>query len=70
MCHPQSKTPGTVAGVSVKNDPQRLLIPEEYRVAGQTFTLEDALAGINEIRRLHVELDRTLLPAYGWDLPS
>jgi hypothetical protein len=70
MCHPQSKTPGTFAGVSVKNEPQRLLIPEEYRVAGKTFTLDDGLAGINELRRLHLELNRTLLQAYRWNLGS
>jgi len=70
MCHPQSKILGTVAGVSVRNEPQRLLISEKYRVAGQTLTLAEALAGINVVRRLRVELDRTVLKAYGWSLAS
>jgi hypothetical protein len=53
-----------------KKDPEGLLIPEEHRTAAQAFTLDDAMAGIIELRRLHVELDRTVLQAYGWDLAS
>jgi hypothetical protein len=49
----------------VKNDPKGLLIPERYRIAGETFSLDNVLAGINEHRRLHEELDRTLLLDYG-----
>ncbi|MFN5379264.1 MAG: hypothetical protein ACK5BQ_10930, partial [Ignavibacteria bacterium] len=34
------------------------------------FTIDEAIAGINELRRLHVELDIAVRDAYGWqDLP-
>jgi hypothetical protein len=51
-------------------DPEGLLIPEEHRTATQAFTLDEAMAGIIELRCMHVELDRTVLQAYGWDLAS
>jgi hypothetical protein len=49
-----------------KKDPQGLEIPEEYRAAALAFTYEEALAGIIELRRLHVEMDNAVLAAYGW----
>jgi len=32
-------------------------------------TIEEAIAGIVELRRLHVLMDEAVLEAYGWDLP-
>jgi hypothetical protein len=53
-----------------KKDPHGLLIPEEHRAAALAFTPDAALAGILELRRLHVELDTAVRDAYGWqDLP-
>jgi hypothetical protein len=49
-----------------KKDPQGLQIPEEHRAAALAFTYEEALAGIIELRRLHVEMDSAVLAAYGW----
>ena len=34
-----------------------------------TCSLEEAVAGIVELRRLHVLMDEAVLEAYGWDLP-
>jgi hypothetical protein len=53
-----------------KKDPRGELIPEEHRAGAVSFTPEQALAGILELRRLHVELDTAVRDAYGWqDLP-
>lgn len=53
-----------------KKDPCGELIPEEHRAGALSFTPEQALAGILELRRLHVELDVCVRDAYGWhDLP-
>jgi len=41
-------------------------IPEEHRARVLAFSLNEASAGIRELRRLHVELDATVLAAYGW----
>ncbi len=49
-----------------KKDPQGHAIPEEHREAALKFTFDEALAGILELRRLHVELDNAVLAAYGW----
>ncbi|MCX5649798.1 MAG: N-6 DNA methylase [Planctomycetota bacterium] len=49
-----------------KKDPQGLAIPEEDRAAALKFTYDEALAGILELRRLHVDLDNAVLAAYGW----
>lgn len=32
-------------------------------------SMEEAVAGIIELRRLHVQMDEAVLEAYGWDLP-
>jgi hypothetical protein len=32
-----------------------------------TFSLDEAVAGIEKLRKLHVELDHAVLAAYGWD---
>ena len=34
-----------------------------------TCSMEEAVAGIIELRRLHVLMDEAVLEAYGWDLP-
>ena len=53
-----------------KKDPRGESIPEEHRAGALAFTPEQALAGILELRRLHVELDTAVRDAYGWqDLP-
>ena len=49
-----------------KKDPLGLEIPEEHRDAAVKFTFDEALAGILELRRLHVELDTAVLTVYGW----
>lgn len=49
-----------------KKDSQGLSIPQEYRAKALALTLEEALAGILELRRLHVELDTAVRDAYGW----
>ena len=51
-----------------KKDPQGLAIPEEHRAAALKFTYDEALAGVPELRRLHVELDNAVLAAYGWNV--
>ena len=49
-----------------KKDPQGLTIPAEHRLPAVAFTFEEAVAGILELRRLHVELDNAVRDAYGW----
>lgn len=49
-----------------KKDPHGLVIPEGHRASALKFTFEQALSGVLELRRLHVELDNTVLAAYGW----
>ena len=49
-----------------KKDPDGLKIPEEHRARALAFTYDAALAGILELRRLHIELDTTVRDAYGW----
>ena len=49
-----------------KKDPQGHDIPEVHREAALKFNFDEALAGIIELRRLHVELDDAVLAAYGW----
>jgi hypothetical protein len=49
-----------------KMDPQGLNIPVEHRARAVTFTFEEALAGIVELRRLHVGLDTFVRNTYGW----
>ena len=49
-----------------KKDPRGELIPEEHRAGVVSFTPEQALVGILELRRLHVELDMCVRDAYGW----
>ena len=49
-----------------KKDPDGLKIPQEYRARALAFTYDAALAGILELRRLHLELDATVRNAYGW----
>lgn len=53
-------------GGCAKKDPQGHDIPEEHREAALKFTFDEAMAGIIELRRLHVELDNAVLAAYGW----
>jgi methylase of polypeptide subunit release factors len=49
---------------------QGLSIPQQHRADVLSFTPEKALAGILDLRRLHVELDQCVRDAYGWnDLP-
>jgi hypothetical protein len=49
-----------------KKDPHGLVIPEEHRATALKFTYEQALSGILELRRLHMDLDNAVLAAYGW----
>jgi hypothetical protein len=35
-----------------------------------TCSLEEAVAGIDALRKLHIELDQAVLAAYGWDKTS
>jgi hypothetical protein len=49
-----------------KKDPDGLKIPEEHRARALAFNYDSALAGILELRRLHIELDTTVRDAYGW----
>jgi hypothetical protein len=50
-----------------RRDPQGLNIPEENRARVAAFNFEEALAGIIELRRLHVQLDIAVRDAYGWN---
>lgn len=53
-----------------KKDSRGESIPEEHRAGAVSFTPEQALAGILELRRLNGELDTAVCEAYGWhDLP-
>ena len=49
-----------------KRDPHGLAIPAEHREQALTFTYDDALAAITELRRLHVAIDNAVCDAYGW----
>ncbi len=49
-----------------KKDRQSLDIPEEHREAALKFTFDESLAGLVELRHIHVELDNAVLAAYGW----
>jgi hypothetical protein len=53
-----------------KKDPHGLTIPDEHRLAALSFSFDEALTGIQQLRELHVELDRTVLSAYGWHVDS
>jgi hypothetical protein len=55
-------------GSRAKKDPEGLLIPEEHRAEARAFTMDEAITGIQELRRLHTELDHAVLKRYGWDL--
>jgi type I restriction-modification system DNA methylase subunit len=53
-----------------KKDPHGHNIPTRYRQNVLSTTPQDALAGILKLRQLHIELDKSVLEAYGWgDLP-
>jgi hypothetical protein len=41
-------------------------VPPAHRASAGSLTLEEALAGIKRLRQLHIELDYTVLAAYGW----
>jgi hypothetical protein len=41
-------------------------VPPEHMDTAGSLPLEDAIAGIERLRQLHVELDHTVLAAYGW----
>jgi hypothetical protein len=41
-------------------------VPAEHLQTAGSLTLEEAIAGIKHLRQLHVELDYTVLEAYGW----
>jgi hypothetical protein len=45
-------------------------VPAEHRPLAGSLTLEEAIAGIERLRALHVELDYTVLEAYGWAAPN
>jgi hypothetical protein len=49
-----------------KKDPDGLRIPEEHRARALAFNYDAALAGILELRRLHIELDTAVRDTYGW----
>jgi hypothetical protein len=50
-----------------KKDPSGLKIPEEHRAKALAFSYQEALAGIIQLRKLHIELDITVRDAYGWN---
>lgn len=50
-----------------KKDPRGLAIPAEHRDQALAFTFDEAFAGIAELRRLRVALDRAVRDAYGWE---
>jgi hypothetical protein len=50
-----------------RKDPSGLKIPEEHRAKALAFSYQEALNGILELRKLHVELDTTVRDAYGWN---
>jgi hypothetical protein len=41
-------------------------VPAEHMQTAGSLSLEEAIAGIEKLRALHVELDYTVLEAYGW----
>lgn len=45
-------------------------VPAEHRPLAGSLTLEEAIAGIEKLRALHVELDYSVLEAYGWASPN
>jgi len=45
-------------------------VPPEHRATAGSLTPEEAIAGIKRLRQLHVELDYTVLEAYGWAAPN
>jgi hypothetical protein len=49
-----------------RRDPEALRIPEEYRAAALAYPFEVALGDLEQLRRLHVELDLAVRDAYGW----
>lgn len=49
-----------------KKDRDGLAIPAEHRARALAFTYDKALAGILELRRLHIALDTAVRDAYGW----
>lgn len=49
-----------------KKDPRGLSVPSEHREQALAVTYDRALAGLRELRRLHVALDNAVLDAYGW----
>lgn len=49
-----------------KKDPQGLSIPSDHRSKALAFTYDQALSGLLELRRLHIELDNSVRNAYGW----
>lgn len=49
-----------------KKDPRGLSIPSEHREQALAFSYDRALAGLVELRRLHVALDNAVRDAYGW----
>lgn len=53
-------------GVRAKKDPNGLAIPEKHRAGAVNFTYEQGLTGLQQLRRLHIELDNAVLAAYGW----
>ncbi len=42
-------------------------VPAEHRQTAGSLSLDQASAGIQQLRALHVELDQAVLAAYGWD---
>jgi len=50
-----------------RRDPEGLQIPEEYRPAALAYSFETALCDLEQLRRLHVELDLAVRDAYGWE---
>ena len=49
-----------------KKDPKGENIPEEHRLAALAYTYEAALADVQTLRQLHVDLDNAVRDAYGW----
>ena len=53
-----------------KKDPEGRNIPHEHGPRALAFKYEQALAGVLELRKLHVQLDNAVLGAYGWNQES
>jgi hypothetical protein len=49
-----------------RRDPEGLRIPEEHRAAALAYPFETAFRDLEQLRRLHVELDLAVRDAYGW----